>query len=229
MQPPWSIAMSIRTDPFCIERTMSSVITVGALLPGTSTAPISRSALSAYFLSSSGVDFIIFMLVWFLKISFRSSILLSLSSNSVTHDPMPAAVMAAFVPAVPPPTMTTLALGVPVIMPSVIPLPLYFFWRYWAPYCIESTPAISLMGARSGRRLFSSVTVSYAMDVMLFLSSCSVSSFSAAARWRYVYKALPFRSSRRGYSSGRGSFTLTTISDFVHMSSFERIFAPLKM
>ena len=160
MQPPWSIAMSMRTVPFSIERTMSSVITVGALLPGTRTAPIRRSAVFTMSLTVSGVDFVMVMFSMFLNFSFRCSILLSFSSRRVTFEPRPAAVSVAFAPAVPPPTITTCAWGAPVIFPRVSPLPLYFFWRYCAPYWIARTPAVSLMGVRSGRRLFSSVTVS---------------------------------------------------------------------
>ena len=44
MQPPWSIAMSTTTEPGRIASIMSSVTTLGAAAPGTSTEPITRSA-----------------------------------------------------------------------------------------------------------------------------------------------------------------------------------------
>ena len=139
---------------------MSSVITVGAMLPGTRTAPIRRSAVFTVSLSVSGVDFMMVMFSKCLNFSFSCSILLSFSSRRVTFEPRPPDVSAAFAPAQPPPTITTCVRGAPVIFPRVSPLPLYFFWRYCAPYWVARTPAVSLMGVRSGRRLFSSVTVS---------------------------------------------------------------------
>ena len=43
-QPPWSIAMSTSTAPGFIRDTSSSLMSFGALAPGTSTAPMTRSA-----------------------------------------------------------------------------------------------------------------------------------------------------------------------------------------
>ena len=43
-QPPWSIATSTITVPGCISRSMSRVTSFGALAPGISTEPITRSA-----------------------------------------------------------------------------------------------------------------------------------------------------------------------------------------
>ncbi len=45
-QPPWSMAMSTSTEPGFIRATSSSLTSVGALAPGISTAPITRSARS---------------------------------------------------------------------------------------------------------------------------------------------------------------------------------------
>jgi len=44
MQPPWSIEMSTTTEPALIEATIDSETRWGASAPGTSTAPITRSA-----------------------------------------------------------------------------------------------------------------------------------------------------------------------------------------
>ena len=44
MQPPWSMAMSTITEPGFIDFTSGSSTSTGARPPGTSTAPISRSA-----------------------------------------------------------------------------------------------------------------------------------------------------------------------------------------
>ena len=43
-QPPWSMEMSTSTEPGCIRDTSSLEMSMGALAPGTSTAPITRSA-----------------------------------------------------------------------------------------------------------------------------------------------------------------------------------------
>jgi hypothetical protein len=45
-QPPWSIEMSTRTLPGFIRDTSSLETSIGAFAPGTSTAPITRSASS---------------------------------------------------------------------------------------------------------------------------------------------------------------------------------------
>ena len=44
MQPPWSTATSSTTEPGAMVAIISSVTSVGALAPGSSTAPISNSA-----------------------------------------------------------------------------------------------------------------------------------------------------------------------------------------
>jgi hypothetical protein len=44
-QPPWSIEMSTSTEPRFIVLSMSRVTSFGAAAPGTSTAPITSSAL----------------------------------------------------------------------------------------------------------------------------------------------------------------------------------------
>ena len=45
-QPPWSMAMSTRTEPRFIVLSMSRVTSFGAAAPGTNTAPITSSAYS---------------------------------------------------------------------------------------------------------------------------------------------------------------------------------------
>jgi hypothetical protein len=55
-QPPWSMAMSTSTEPWRICRTMSRVTSLGAAAPGTSTAPITRSAVMTLLSMESTVE-----------------------------------------------------------------------------------------------------------------------------------------------------------------------------
>ena len=101
--------------------------------------------------------------------------------------PMPTATLAALVPTVPPPMMTTLAFGTPVTPPSRTPRPPLFFCRCVAPAWMASLPATSLIGKRSGWAPLSSSTVSNAIPRMSALSMPLVRSLAyAAARCRYV-------------------------------------------
>ena len=84
--------------------------------------------------------------------------------------PMPTATLAALVPTVPPPMMTTFAGGTPVTPPSRTPRPPLFFCRCVAPAWMASLPATSLIGKSSGWAPFGSSTVSKAMPRMSALS-----------------------------------------------------------
>ncbi|OUE24692.1 hypothetical protein CMMCA001_07540 [Clavibacter michiganensis subsp. michiganensis] len=71
-------------------------------------------------------------------------------SMIVTSAPMPSAFAAACSPATPPPITTTRAFGVPGTPPRRIPRPPAARIRWYAPTWVESRPATSLIGWRSG-------------------------------------------------------------------------------
>src|SRR3954451_9280759 len=97
----------------------------------------------------------------------------------------------------------------PATPPSSRPRPPSGFSRKYAPACAERRPAISLIGASSGKARFSVSTVSYATHAAPLSARACVSS-SFAARWRYVKRTWP--SCRSEYSSGSGSLTLSRSS-----------------
>ncbi len=132
-----------------------------------------------------------------------------LRSMTTTSASMPAAIHAAFMPAIPAPRTRTLAGRTPETPPMRIPRPPYSrSWRR-APTCGAMRPATSLIGARRGVRPSGSWTVSYATADTLRSTSAWVRS-RPAARWRYVNRICPSR--RCSYSSGIGSFTLRIMS-----------------
>ena len=73
---------------------------------------------------------------------------------------MPVAIIAAFSPTTPPPSITTFAGSTPGAPPINKPLPFWFFSNAWAPAWIDILPATALIGASNGKRPLSSVTVS---------------------------------------------------------------------
>ena len=81
-------------------------------------------------------------------------------SSTVTRASMPMAMRAAFVPATPPPRMTTLAASTPGTPGSRMPMPPRSRSRQWAPTWIDMRPATSLIGASNGRPPVGPVTVS---------------------------------------------------------------------
>ena len=89
----------------------------------------------------------------------------------------------------------------------------------------RAVPAISLIGASSGRRRSSVSTVSYATAAMPLSMSARVNG-SSAAMWRYVKRTSPSR--RRAYSGSIGSLTLRRSSESAHTDSTEPIFAPAR-
>ena len=96
MQPPWSIATSTSTEPGFMPSIMSSVITVGARPPGTSTAPITRSASATVRSTAPRLEASVMMRplwIWSTQRS-RSRFL----SSRTTSASMPAAIHAAFQP-----------------------------------------------------------------------------------------------------------------------------------
>jgi len=121
------MAMSTSTDPGFICATSSLETSRGARAPGTSTAPITRSAASTW----SRIDMLFDAMPW-MRLSNRQNVILSFSrslSSMVTWAPMPRATLAAFWPAVPAPITTTCAFWTPPMPPSRTPGPPYGFMR----------------------------------------------------------------------------------------------------
>src|ERR1700682_3433817 len=56
MQPPWSTATSTTTDPSCISLMSFSLTSLGALAPGMSTPPMTRSASRTYLAICAGSE-----------------------------------------------------------------------------------------------------------------------------------------------------------------------------
>ncbi|CKG68271.1 Uncharacterised protein [Streptococcus pneumoniae] len=141
----------------------------------------------------------------------------------VTSAPSPTAILAAFVPACPPPMIVTLPRLTPGTPASKIPLPPLFFSRNCAPICAAIRPATSLIGASNGRERFSNCTVSYAIETTFFSINAFVNSGSGA-KCKYVNKIKP--SLKCLYSLSIGSLTFITISMFQASSAVSTIFAP---
>ena len=157
-QPPWSTAMSTSTAPGRIVATMSSVTRVGALAPGTSTAPMTTS------LSGSRVS-----ISWVLEARVRmrlpnrrsaSRSRAGFRSRTVTSAPMPTAMVAAFIPETPAPSTSTWAGRTPGTPPMSTPRPPAYRSRNRAAACGAIRPATSLIGASSGSERSGRVTVS---------------------------------------------------------------------
>ena len=106
-EPPWSIAQSTMTAPGRIERTIASVTTTGARPPGTSTAPMTRSA-SATARSTARrlLASVMIRPLWIWSTQRSRS---RLRSKSRTSASMPCAIHAAFHPTLPAPITTTRA------------------------------------------------------------------------------------------------------------------------
>ena len=85
-------------------------------------------------------------------------------STTVTSASMPAAIWAAFAPAIPAPSTTTFAGATPEAPPISTPRPPRGRSSAAAPSCGAIRPAISDIGASSGSRPSGSITVSYATD-----------------------------------------------------------------
>ena len=79
---------------------------------------------------------------------------------TVTVAPIPALIRAAWLPATPPPRITTSAGGTPGTPPSSTPRPPFSFSRQRAPTCGAMRPATSDIGVNSGSVPWDDVTVS---------------------------------------------------------------------
>jgi hypothetical protein len=188
--PPWSIEMSTMTDPGRMLFTISSVTSLGAFAPGTSTAPISKSASATAWAIEWGVEYIVSIRPGRMSLKYASRS--RDKSRTVTRAPSPHAIFAAPVPAMPPPIMATWPGATPGSPPIRMPLPLLCFKRKFTPIWTDSLPAISLIGASSGREPFSSCTVSYAMAVTPESIRACVCSGSGA-KCKYVNRTCPPR------------------------------------
>ncbi len=121
MQPPWSMAMSTTTAPGFIDFTMSSVTTIGARPPGTSTAPMTRSASAMTRSTWPRLEVRVVMRpIWIWSMKRRRSTFLSSRSTSAS---MPAHIHAAFHPTLPAPSTATLAGRTPGAPPISTPRP----------------------------------------------------------------------------------------------------------
>jgi len=143
-QPPWSIAMSTRTEPSFIPATISLVTRRGARAPGISTDPITRSASVTCWRIASADDVSCFTRPCHRQPTMRS--FSRLVSSTVTSAPMPSAMFAAFWPATPPPSTTTRALATPPMPPMRTPRPPWGRMSEWAPTCGARQPATSDIG-----------------------------------------------------------------------------------
>ena len=139
-----------------------------------------------------------------------------LRSTTTTSASMPAAICAAFQPAIPPPSTTTFAGITPEAPPISTPRPPCGRSSSFAPTCGAIRPAISDIGPSSGSRPSDVCTVSYAM-ARTPRSRRNRVSFSSAARCRNVNSTWSARN--RSYSSGWGSLTFTMSSAWANTAS----------
>ena len=160
---------------------MARVTTTGARPPGTSTAPMTRSASpTARSTASRLLARVMIRPRWIWSTQRSRSRLRSSSSTSAS---MPWAIHAAFQPTLPAPSTTTRAGRTPGAPPSSTPRPPCSRSRKCEPTCGAIRPATSLIGASSGSAPVSACTVSYAMPVTFFSSRASATA-GYAARWR---------------------------------------------
>ena len=119
--PPWSTETSTMTERGFIWASMSRVTIFGAERPGTSTAPINRSARPR---AASRVWRLLARVVtWPWKRSSSRRSCAGLVSRIATRAPMPRAILAEFSPTMPPPMMTTSLGGTPGTPESRVPRP----------------------------------------------------------------------------------------------------------
>ena len=157
-QPPWSMEMSTSTAPGFMVESMARVRSLGAVAPATSTAPTTRSASRTSRSMVAVVEYSVRSAEPNMADSSRRRS--TERSTTVTSARRPMAISAAWVPATPPPRITTLAGGTPGTPPSRMPKPPLAFCRLAAPTWIDIRPATSLMGVSSGSEPLGAVTVS---------------------------------------------------------------------
>src|SRR5436190_904083 len=104
-QPPWSMAMSMITEPGRIERTICRVTSFGARAPGISTVPITTSVSRTRCSSVSRSDMSVMIRPLWIWSMYRS--LSRLLSRTTTSASMPAAIQDAVDPAIPAPSTST--------------------------------------------------------------------------------------------------------------------------
>ena len=154
--PPWSMATSTITAPARIRFTMPSVIRRGARAPGSSTAPITRSASTTACSRVSGLEYRVRSFGPNREASDCNTF--RLRSSTVTEAPNRSAMSTALRPTTPPPITVTSAGEAPGTPPSSMPRPPAEASRHRAPACTDILPATRDMGARSGSRPRLSVT-----------------------------------------------------------------------
>src|SRR5690606_14453848 len=133
-------------------------ISFGAAAPGTSTAPITRSALRTRSSTASRLAYRVWMRLPYWASSRRSASMRV--SSTLTWAPRPTAMASAWLPTTPAPRMVTRPAGTPGTPPSSTPRPPCGVSRQWAPAWMAMRPATSDMGASSGSPPWASLTVS---------------------------------------------------------------------
>ena len=146
------------TAPGFMALTVSAVISFGAAAPGISTDAITRSARRQSVSIASLVENTVRTRAPSSFATRRSTS--GLRSMTVTVAPMPALISAAWLPATPPPRITTSAGATPGTPPSNTPRPPFSFSRQRAPTCGAMRPATSDIGVSNGRVPCELVTVS---------------------------------------------------------------------
>ena len=101
-------------------------------------------------------------------------------SMMVVFEPIPAAILAAFTPTIPPPKTKVFAGGTPGIPPISTPRPPIAFSKNFAPSWVAILPATSLIGMSKGNDRSTFSTVSYAIAIHFESMMACVSVLSAA-------------------------------------------------
>ena len=142
------MATSMRSASGFSRARSSRETSLGAAAPGTSTAPMTTSAVVIWVSMVAGSDCSTRALLPNMSSSSRTR--RGETSRMVTSARMPTARVAAWVPTTPPPRMTTFAGATPGEPPSSRPGPPCGCIRYWPAACAARRPAISLIGVSSG-------------------------------------------------------------------------------
>jgi len=219
-QPPWSTAISTITLPFRMDSTCWAETRCGVLAPGTSTAPISRSASATACATFSGNGY---MVVTFAPTLRMDSSFWYFLSNTVTLAPRLAATSTALEPALPAPITTTWPLSVPGTPPRSRPLPPSDWNNRLMPWCTARRPAMSLMGARIGSPpVFCTVSKEIAVSP---IANNRCNSSCPAAKCRKLNRICSGRSISSSCPIGSFTFTTSSACPYTELAS-DRISTP---
>ena len=145
--PPWSIATSTITEPGFICLTVAAEISFGAAAPGTSTAPMTRSALRHSVSIAWRLDATVRTREPNARRCARSDRRCRRHGHVGAHAHRDEGRVAADHP---PPITSTCAGGTPGTPPSSMPRPPFDRSRNCAPTCVAIRPATSDIGVSSG-------------------------------------------------------------------------------